>query len=176
MKYKKLGNSNIEISALGFGCMGMTHAYGAPSDEKEMIKVIHSAVDMGITFFDTAEGYIGTDAKGQTVYNEELVGKALQPYRNNVIIATKFGIRTNSDHTIVTDSRPDVIRKSVEGSLKRLNIDYIDLYYQHRIDAKIPPEEVAGVMSDLINEGKIRTGAFLRLEKSIFAVQTKFVP
>lgn len=156
MKYRNLGNSDIKISAIGLGCMGMTHAYGVPSDEAEMIKLIHSAVDKGLTFFDTAECYVGTNGNGQTVYNEELVGKGLQPYRNKVIIATKFGVQHNADRSLVMDSRPETIRKSVEGSLRRLNTDYIDLYYQHRIDPNIPPEEVAGVMQDLIREGKIR--------------------
>ena len=156
MKYRNLGGSDIKVSALGLGCMGMTHAYGAPSNEAEMIKLIHSAFDMGITFFDTAECYVGTDANGQLVYNEELVGKALQPFRRKVVIATKFGVHHNSDTSLTTDSRPETIKKSVEGSLKRLNTDYIDLYYQHRIDPDIPPEEVAGVMQRLIQEGKIR--------------------
>lgn len=156
MKYKTLGNSTIKVSALGIGCMGMTHAYGAPSKESDMIKLIHSAIDMGITFFDTAECYVGTGADGQLVYNEELVGKALKPYRNNVILATKFGVQHNADSTLATNSRPETIRKSVEGSLKRIGTDYIDLYYQHRIDNDVSPEEVAGVMRDLIKEGKIR--------------------
>jgi len=156
VKYRNLGSNDIKISAVGLGCMGMTHAYGAPSDETEMIKLIHSAVFMGVTFFDTAECYIGTNGNGQTVYNEELVGKALQPYRDKVVIATKFGVRHNTDCSLAVDSRPETIRKSVEGSLKRLNTNYIDLYYQHRIDPKVPPEEIAGVMQDLIHEGKIR--------------------
>ena len=156
MKYRNLGNSDIKVSALGLGCMGMTHAYGTPSNEAEMIKLIHSAFDIGITFFDTAECYVGTGANGQLMYNEELVGKALQPFRRKVVIATKFGVRHNSDTSLATDSRPETIKKSVEGSLKRLNTDYIDLYYQHRIDPDIPPEEVAGVMQGLIQEGKIR--------------------
>ena len=156
MRYRNLGNSDIKVSVLGLGCMGMTHAYGAPSDENEMIKLIHRAADMGITFFDTAECYTGTDAKGQLVYNEELVGKALKPFRDKIILATKFGVHHNDDSSLATNSRPETIRKSVEGSLKRLNTDYIDLYYQHRIDPEVQPEEVAGVMKDLIDEGKIR--------------------
>lgn len=136
--------------------MGMTHAYGAPSDENEMIKLIHSAIDMGITFFDTAECYVGTGEDGRTMYNESLVGKALKPFRDKVVIASKFGVHHNPDGTLLTDSRPETIRKSVEGSLKRLDTDHIDLYYQHRIDPKVEPEAVAEVMNDLINEGKIR--------------------
>ncbi len=183
MKYKNLGSSGIKISALGLGCMGMTHAYGEPSDETEMIKLIHSAFDMGITFFDTAECYI-SEVNGRTVYNEELVGKALKPYRDKVIIATKFGVRHNADSSLSMDSRPETIRKSVEGSLRRLGTDYIDLYYQHRIDPNIPPEEVAGVMQDLINEGKIRAwgvseagGDYIRRANevcSISAVQNRY--
>lgn len=156
MNYKNLGSSAIKISVLGFGCMGMTHAYGPPSDETEMIKLIHSAIDLGITFFDTAECYIGTDTNGQTVYNEELVGKALKPYRDKVIISTKFGVHHTSNCSLIMDSSPNTIRKSIDSSLKRLGMDYVDLYYQHRIDPDIPPEEVAGVMQDLIREGKIR--------------------
>lgn len=156
MRYKNLGSSGIKVSVIGLGCMGMTHAYGAPSDEADMTELIHAAVDMGVTFFDTAECYTAEDTGGKTLYNEELVGKALKPYRGKIVIATKFGVRHRSDSTLLTDSRPETIRKSVEGSLKRLNTDYIDLYYQHRIDPDIQPEEVAEVMSELIREGKIR--------------------
>lgn len=155
MKYKNLGSSGIKISVLGLGCMGMTHAYGAPSNETEMVKLIHSAIDKGVTFFDTAECYIAA-VNGQTVYNEELVGKGLKFCRDKVVIATKFGVRHNADSSLSMDSRPETIRKSVEGSLRRLGTDYIDLYYQHRIDPNVPPEEVAGVMQDFISEGKIR--------------------
>lgn len=156
MKYVNLGNSDIKISAMGLGCMGMTHAYGLPSDEGEMTGLIHSALDMGITFFDTAQCYTATGLKGKVIYNEELVGRALKPYRNKAVIATKFGVRHNKDRSLVTDSSPHTIHKSLDDSLKRLGTDYIDLYYQHRIDPDIPPEEVAGVMKDLIQEGKIR--------------------
>lgn len=120
MNYKNLGDGSIKISALGLGCMGMTHAYGAPSDENEMIELIHTAVDMGITFFDTAECYTAVSSNGQLLYNEELIGKALAPCRSKMVIATKFGIRHNPDRSLATDSRPETIRKSVEGSLKRL--------------------------------------------------------
>lgn len=153
MKNRILGK-DLTVSAVGFGCMGMTHAYGAPSDPAEMTKVLHQAVDMGYRFFDTAECYTGINADGSTAYNEELVGKALKPYRRNVAIATKCGVR-HTPEGLKTDSRPETIRKSIEGSLKRLETDYVDLYYQHRIDPKIPAEEVAGVMSELIDEGKI---------------------
>lgn len=153
MKERVLGK-DLKVSAVGFGCMGMTHAYGAPSDTKEMTQVLHQAVDMGYTFFDTAECYTGINADGSTAYNEELVGAALKPYRRDVVIATKFGVQ-HSPNGLLMDSRPETIRKSVEGSLRRLDTDFIDLYYQHRVDPKIPAEDVAGVMSELIQEGKI---------------------
>ena len=153
MKKRILGK-DLTVSAVSLGCMGMTHAYGAPSDPKEMTKLLHQAVDMGYLHFDTAECYTGTNPDGTTAYNEELVGAALKLYRHDITIATKFGVH-HSPSGLLTDSRPEIIRKSVEGSLKRLDTDYIDLYYQHRIDPNIPAEEVAGVMSDLIKEGKI---------------------
>ncbi|MCB6414754.1 aldo/keto reductase [Faecalimonas umbilicata] len=148
---------DLKVSAVGLGCMGMTHAYGAPADKREMTELIEQAVDRGCTFFDTAETY-GTQEYPHD--NEELVGAALKPYRNKVVIATKFGIHFDWNSKavnlpVVTDSRPEVIRASVEGSLKRLQTDHIDLYYQHRLDPQIPIEEVAGVMSELIQEGKI---------------------
>ena len=156
MKYRTLGK-DLTVSAVGLGCMGMSHAYGAPSDKKEMTKLLAQAVDMGYTFFDTAEVY-GTPEKPHD--NEELVGNALKPYRNRIIIATKFGIHFDMtsqsvNKPLVPDSRPEVIRKSVEDSLRRLQTDHIDLYYQHRYDPDVPIEEVAGIMSDLIGEGKI---------------------
>jgi len=137
--------------------MGMSHAYGAPADKKEMTELLAKAVDIGYTFFDTAEVY-GTPEHPHN--NEELVGKALKPYRNHVVLATKFGIHFDMDaeevnKPLIPDSRPETIRKSVETSLKRLQTDHIDLYYQHRPDPQIPVEEVAGVMSELIAEGKI---------------------
>ena len=148
---------DLKVSAVGLGCMGMTHAYGAPADKREMTELIAQAVDQGCTFFDTAETYGTRECPHD---NEELVGAALKPYRDKVIIATKFGIHFDwsSDAVnlpVVADSRPEVIRSSVEGSLKRLQTDHIDLYYQHRLDPKIPIEEVAGVMAELIREGKI---------------------
>ncbi|MGI6032512.1 MAG: aldo/keto reductase [Coriobacteriales bacterium] len=159
MEKRFLGTSKLEVSALGLGCMGFSHAYGAPMDEAEAIQVIRTAVEMGYTFFDTAEIYGPQDDPNA---NERLVGKALAPYRDKVVIATKFGIHfdLSSDqvpYPIVTDSSPARIRSSVEGSLKRLGTDHIDLYFQHRTDANTEPEEVASVMADLIKEGKIRT-------------------
>ncbi len=156
MEQRILGK-DLKVSAIGLGCMGMSHAYGAPADKNEMCNLIAQAVDLGYNFFDTAECY-GTSTDPHD--NEKLVGKALKPFRNKVIIATKFGIKfdENSKETnrsIIPDSNPVVIRKSVEGSLKRLDTDHIDLYYQHRLDPNVPIEEVAGVMADLIKEGKI---------------------
>lgn len=153
MKKRILGK-NLTVSAVSLGCMGMTHASGTPADPEEMTKLIHEAVHMGYLYFDTAECYTGLNADGTTAYNEELVGRALKPYRKDVVIATKCGVQ-HSLAGLVMDSRPETIRKSVEGSLKRLDTDYIDLYYQHRIDPQVPAEEVAGVMSELIQEGKI---------------------
>jgi aryl-alcohol dehydrogenase-like predicted oxidoreductase len=154
MKTRKLGN-RLEVSAISLGCMGMTHASGSPADVNEMTNLIHEALDMGYTYFDTAECYTGQNPDGTTAYNEELVGNALKPYRNKAIIATKFGVRHVSNG-LAMDSRPETIRKSIEGSLKRLNTDYVDLYYQHRIDPDVPVEEVAGTVSGLIKEGKVR--------------------
>lgn len=156
MQYRTLG-SDLTVSAVGLGCMGMSHAYGAPADKKEMTELLAQAVDLDYTFFDTAEVY-GTPDNPHD--NEELVGVALKPYRDKIVLATKFGIHFDTTSTatnkpLVPDSRPEVIRASVEASLKRLGTDHIDLYYQHRLDPKIPIEEVAGVMANLIREGKI---------------------
>ena len=156
MQYRTLG-SDLTVSAVGLGCMGMSHAYGAPADKKKMTELLAQAVDLGYTFFDTAEVY-GTPEHPHD--NEKLVGAALKPYRDKIVLATKFGIHfdmssTATNKPLVPDSRPEVIRASVEASLKRLGTDHIDLYYQHRLDPKIPIEEVAGVMADLIREGKI---------------------
>jgi aryl-alcohol dehydrogenase-like predicted oxidoreductase len=149
MQKRKLGKRNLEVSAIGLGCMGMSIAYGPPADKKEMIALIGKAVDRGISLFDTAEIY------GPFV-NEELVGEALAPFRGRVAIATKFGIRFDASGQQVQDSRPDRIRESVEGSLKRLKMDVIDLYYQHRVDPTVPIEDVAGTVRDLIREGKVK--------------------
>lgn len=148
MKTRKLGKSGLEVSALGLGCMGMSHAYGQPKDIKEMITLIHQAVEKGITFFDTAEVY-------GPFTNEELVGEALKPFRKNVVIATKFGFKA-ADLNGGLDSRPEHIRAVAEASLKRLKTDYIDLFYQHRVDPDVPIEDVAGTVKDLIKEGKVR--------------------
>lgn len=156
MQARILGKA-LQVSAIGLGCMGMSHAYGAPADKKEMTKLLVQAVEMGYTFFDTAEVYGTADNPHD---NEELVGAALKPYRDKLVLATKFGIHFDMSSTavnkpLVPDSKPSVIRKAVEESLKRLRTDHIDLYYQHRPDPNVPVEEVAGVMSALIQEGKI---------------------
>lgn len=155
MRYRKIGN--LEVSAVGLGCMGMSHAYGEPADKKEMAELLAQAVDIGYTFFDTAEIY-GTPENPHE--NEEIVGLALKRYRSKVVIATKFGLSFDKTSNIVPyplvpDSRPQEIIKAVEGSLKRLQTDHIDLYYQHRPDPNVPVEEVAGIMQKLKDEGKI---------------------
>jgi aryl-alcohol dehydrogenase-like predicted oxidoreductase len=149
MKKRKLGKSNLEVSALGLGCMGMSFGYGPAADKNEMIAVIRSAVEQGITFFDTAEVY-------GPLTNEELVGEALAPFRGKVVIATKFGFDIQGGKSVGVNSRPENIRKATEGSLKRLQVDTIDLLYQHRVDPNVPIEEVAGTVKDLIKEGKVK--------------------
>lgn len=154
---KRVLGKDLEVSAVGLGCMGFSHAYGAPSEKKEAVYAIQKAVDLGYTFFDTAEVY-GT--AGNPHENEELVGAALKSCRDKVVIATKFGIYFDMESSevnkpLVPDSRPEVIRASVEASLKGLGTDYIDLYYQHRPDPNVSIEEVAGVMAELIREGKV---------------------
>ena len=156
MKQQALGQG-IRVSAVGLGCMGLSHAYGKPTDEREAINLIRLAVEEGCTFFDTAECY-GTPQDPH--HNERIVGEALEPYRDSVIIGTKFGIEFDLNdgkvnHGLIPDARPEKIRASVEGSLKRLRTDHIDLYYQHRQDPNVPVEAVAQVMSDLISEGKV---------------------
>ena len=156
MKYRVLGK-DLQVSEIGFGCMGLSHAYGKPVEKKEGIRLLSEALEAGYTFFDTAEVY-GTDDNPHA--NEELVGEALKSVRDKVVIATKFGIHFDMkskavNKPLVPDSRPEAIRASAEASLKRLNTDHIDLYYQHRIDKNVPIEEVAGVMAELMQEGKI---------------------
>ncbi|HOW13663.1 aldo/keto reductase [Methanosarcina sp.] len=151
MKKRVLGNTGLEVSAIGLGCMGMSHAYGPAADKEEMIKLIRSAVERGVTFFDTAEVY------GPYV-NEELVGEALEPYKGKVVIATKFGVAFEHGQSgdLLMNSTPENIRKSVEGSLKRLRVDSIDLLYQHRVDPNVPIEEVAITVKELMQEGKVK--------------------
>jgi aryl-alcohol dehydrogenase-like predicted oxidoreductase len=151
MQKRKLGRSNLEVSAIGLGCMGMSFGYGPPSDKQEMISLIRTAVERGVTFFDTAEVY-------GPFTNEELVGEALAPFRGQVVIATKFGfdLDPNTGKQRGLDSRPEHIRQVAEASLKRLRIDAIDLFYQHRVDPDVPIEDVAGAVKELIREGKVR--------------------
>ena len=149
MQKRKLGNSNLEVSALGLGCMGLSFGYGPATDKQEAISLIRAAVERGITFFDTAEAY-GPFA------NEELVGEALAPFRDQVVIATKFGFKFEGDKQSGTDSRPEHIKEVAEASLKRLKTDHIDLFYQHRVDPDVAIEDVAGAVKDLIQEGKVR--------------------
>ena len=147
MQKRTLGKSGLEVSALGLGCMGLSFGYGPATDKQEAIKLIRSAYEQGITFFDTAEAY--------GIANEELVGEALNPFRKNVVIATKFGFK-DGDATKGQDSRPERIRAVAEESLRRLKTDVIDLFYQHRVDQNVPMEEVAGTVKDLIKEGKVK--------------------
>jgi aryl-alcohol dehydrogenase-like predicted oxidoreductase len=155
---KRILRKDLAVSAIGLGCMGFSHAYGPPVEKNKAIMLIRHAVEIGYTFFDTAECYIGINRDGTASNNEELVGEALKPCREKVVIATKFGVRLEMDKIgpPIPDSRPAVIRASAEDSLKRLQVECIDLYYQHMIDPNIPAEEVAGVMTDLKKEGKIR--------------------
>lgn len=153
METRKLGNSGLEVSASGLGCMGMNWAYGIVPDRKEMIKLLRNAVERGITFFDTAEGY-------GPYTNEELLGEALEPFKNEVIIATKFGWildpNISADKQNAINSRPEYIKAAADASLKRLKVDAIDLYYQHRVDPNVPIEDVAGTIKDLIAAGKVK--------------------
>jgi aryl-alcohol dehydrogenase-like predicted oxidoreductase len=152
MQKRKLGNSELEVSALGLGCMGMSFSYGPPADKKEMISLLRTAVDRGVTFFDTAEVY------GPRT-NEELVGEALSPMRDQVVIATKFGFKLDPNggpQWVGLDSRPEHVKQVAEASLKRLRTDRIDLFYQHRVDPDVPIEDVAGAVKDLIREGKVK--------------------
>src|SRR5258708_39193416 len=155
MQKRKLGRSNLQVSALGLGCMGMSFSYGPPKDKQEMTTLLHAAVDRGITFFDTAEVY-------GPFLNEELVGEALAPFRKQLVIATKFGFDLSPDFdprgmrgAPGLNSRPEHIKQAVEGSLKRLKVGVIDLLYQHRVDPNVPIEDVAGAVKDLIHQVKV---------------------
>src|ERR1022692_407286 len=151
MQKRKLGKSSLEVSALGLGCMGMSHGYGPAGDKQEMISLVRSAVERGVTFFDTAEAY-------GPFKNEELVGEALAPFRDQVVIATKFGFKFDADtgKQAGVDSRPEHIKQVAEASLRRLKTDVIDLFYQHRVDPNVPIEDVAGTVKELIREGKVK--------------------
>ncbi len=150
MEKRKLGKSNLEVSALGLGCMGLSYGYGPATDKQEAIKLIRTAFERGITFFDTAEAY-------GPFTNEELVGEAVAPFRDQVVIATKFGFTFDADGKLTgTDSRPGHVKEVAEASLKRLNTDRIDLFYQHRVDPNVPIEDVAGAVKKLMEEGKVK--------------------
>jgi len=152
MQKRKLGKSNLEVSAIGLGCMGMSFSYGPPHDKQEMIALLRKAVELGVTFFDTAEVY------GPYI-NEELLGEALAPFRGQVVIATKFGFNLHPDGKPGwqgLNSRPERIRQVADASLKRLKVDSIDLFYQHRVDPDVPIEDVAGAVKELIREGKVK--------------------
>src|SRR5438876_5699533 len=150
MQKRKLGTSNLEVSAMGLGCMGMSFGYGPPKERQEMLSLIRSAVERGVTFFDTAEIY-------GPFTNEELVGEALAPFRTQVVIATKFGFKFGpKGEQLGLDSRPEHVKQVAESSLKRLKVDAIDLFYQHRVDPDVPIEEVAGAVKNLIEEGNVR--------------------
>ena len=149
MKKRKLGSSNLEVSSVGLGCMGMSVSYGPPADKQKMISLIRTAVERGITFFDTAEGY-------GPFTNEELLGEALAPVRDQVVIATKFGFKFEGDKQSGTDSRPEHVKEVAEASLKRLKTDVIDLFYQHRVDPNVPIEDTAGAVEELIQQGKVK--------------------
>ena len=149
MQQRRLGNSDLHLSAIGLGCMGMSFGYGPPAEKSEMMQLIRKAVESGVTFFDTAEVY-------GPFTNEELLGEALAPFKGQVVIATKFGIKIEGGKQVL-ESKPETIRRSVEGSLKRLQVEVIDLYYQHRVDPDVAIEEVAGTIQELIKEGKVRT-------------------
>jgi len=151
---KRILGGNLEVSAVGLGCMGFSHAYGTATDRSTAVRAIREAADMGYTFFDTAECYLGENADGSTSYNEELVGEALAPVRDQMIVATKCGVK-HEGRQLILDSHPKTILASIEGSLKRLGMDHVDLYYQHRIDPKVEPEAVADTMARLTREGKI---------------------
>jgi aryl-alcohol dehydrogenase-like predicted oxidoreductase len=149
MRKRKLGNSNLEVSELGFGVMGLSHGYGPATDRRQAVELVRAAFERGVTFFDTAQIY-GAE-------NEEIVGEALEPFRGRVVIATKFGFDLDAPAgQQALDSRPENIRKVTEGSLKRLRVEAIDLYYQHRVDPNVPIEDVAGMVKELIQEGKVR--------------------
>ena len=150
MRKRKLGKSNLEVSALGLGCMGMSYGYGPAADKQEMISLIRSAVERGLSFFDTAEAY-------GPFTNEVLLGEALAPFRDHVVIATKFGFKFGpKGEQTGLDSRPEHVKQVAEGSLKRLKVDALDLFYQHRVDPDVPIEDVAGAVKDLIHEGKVK--------------------
>lgn len=155
MRKVQLGKTDMYVNIIGLGCMGLSHASGTPTPKDEAVEILKKAHEIGYDFYDTAECYTGVYPDGSISYNEEIVGEAIKDFRKDVILCTKFGVTHKGDH-LELDSSPEKIRASLEGSLKRLQTDYVDIYYQHRIDPKVEPEVVAGVMKELIEEGKIR--------------------
>lgn len=155
MKQRRLGKTDMYVNPVGLGCMGLSHASGTPTPKEEAVKILQEAHQIGYNFYDTAECYTGINPDGTINYNEEIVGEAIKDFRDEIVLCTKFGVTHKGDH-LELDSSPERIRKSIEGSLKKLQTDYIDIYYQHRIDPQVKPEVVAGVMKELIEEGKIK--------------------
>ena len=155
MKQRRLGKTAMHVNPVGLGCMGLSHASGTPTPKEEAVKILQEAHQIGYNFYDTAECYTGINPDGTINYNEEIVGEAIKDFRDEIVLCTKFGVTHKGDH-LELDSSPERIRKSIEGSLKKLQTDYIDIYYQHRIDPQVEPEVVAGVMKELIEEGKIK--------------------
>ncbi|WP_294580882.1 aldo/keto reductase [uncultured Thomasclavelia sp.] len=151
----QLGKTDMYVNVIGLGCMGLSHASGTPTPREEAIEVLRKAHEIGYDFYDTAECYTGVYPDGSISYNEELVGEAIKDFRDEIVLCTKFGVTHKGDH-LELDSSPEKIRSSLEGSLKKLQTDHVDIYYQHRIDPKVEPEVVAGVMKELIAEGKIK--------------------
>lgn len=155
MKQRRLGKTDMYVNPVGLGCMGLSHASGTPTPKEEAVKILQEAHQIGYNFYDTAECYTGINPDGTINYNEEIVGEAIKDFRDEIVLCTKFGVTHKGDH-LELDSSPERIRKSIEGSLKKLQTDYFDIYYQHRIDPQVEPEVVAGVMKELIEEGKIK--------------------
>lgn len=177
MEKRQLGKTNIFVNPVGLGCMGFSHAYGTAVDKDVAIKTIRAAYDeIGYDFFDTAECYLGTFADGTISNNEEIVGEALKGVRDKVVIATKFGVTHNPDRSLNLDSSPEKIKKSIDGSLERLQTDCVDLYYQHRIDPQVEPETVAEVMKDLIKAGKIKAWGISEANEDYLRRANKICP
>ena len=176
MEKRQLGRSELKVAPIGLGCMGFSHAYGKATEKAEAVKAIRAAYEMGYNFFDTAECYTGENPDGTTSYNEEIVGEALKDVRSEVVIATKFGVQHNADRSLRVDSTPETIRRSIDGSLKKLGVEVIDLYYQHRVDPKVEPEVVAEVINELIKAGKIRYWGISEVEEEYLRRANKVCP
>lgn len=175
MQKRRVGQTDYYVNPIGIGCMGLSHAYGTPTPKSEAVEILRKAYEIGYNFFDTAECYIGTNPDGSISYNEEIVGEAVKPFREKVVVCTKFGV-THEGTSLVMDSSPERIRKSIEGSLKKLQMQYVDIYYQHRIDPKVEPEVVAGVMKELIQEGKIKHWGISEVDEDYLRRAHKICP